>query len=189
MKSNSSIKVLYRIPAVIFAAGFLFSCVNDLDTIQKVTFDEKAPDEVTSNLELLYTDSGYAQVKIHATLAESYTEPEKITKLKDGLKVDFFSNEGKIVSSLTALYGEVNHRTGLMFVRDSVILQNFKKNQSLETEELFYNQSDSSIYTDKNVIVRRNGKVGTGDGIRTTQSFSYYKVKNPVGEAAISDSE
>lgn len=189
MKSDSSIKILYRVPVVIFAAGILFSCVNDLDTIQKVTFDEKAPDEVTSNLQLLYTDSGYAQVKIQATLAESYSKPEKITKLKDGLKVDFFSDDGKVVSSLTALYGEINHKSGLMFVRDSVVLQNFKKNQSLSTEELFYNQMDSTIYTDKNVIIRRDGKVGTGEGIRTTQSFSHYKVKKPKGEVAISDTD
>lgn len=189
MKSHSSIKILCRIPAAIFVAGFLFSCVNDLDTIQKVTFDEKAPEEVTTNLNVLYTDSGFAQVRIRATLAESFSKPEHITKLKDGLQVDFFSDDGKVVSSLTALYGEVNHKTGLMFVRDSVILRNFEKKQSLETEELFYNQIDSSIYTDRNVILRRNGKVGTGSGIRTTQSFNYYKVTNPAGEAAFSDSE
>ena len=59
----------------------------------------------------------------------------------------------------------------------------------LETEELHYNQKDSTIYTDHNVILRRNGKVGRGNGIRTTQSFNYYKVINPVGEAAFSDAE
>lgn len=189
MKSNSSIKIVSGIPAVIFAAGILFSCVNDMDTIDKVTFDEKAPEEVTSNLVVVYTDSGYAKVKIYAALAESFSKPEQVTKLKDGLRVDFFSDGGVVVSSLTALYGEINHKTGLMFVRDSVILKNYGKNQILETEELFYNQRDSSIYTDRNVILRRNGKVGTGTGIRTTQSFDYYKVTKPEGEAAFSESD
>jgi lipopolysaccharide export system protein LptC len=188
MKSNSYIK-FYRIPVVIFTAGILFSCVNDLDKIQQVTFDDKAPEEVMSDVDVLVSDSGFAQVRIHAALAEVYNVPKKITKLKDGLTVDFFSDNGTIVSTLTALYGEINHNTGLMFVRDSVILRNFKRNQSLETEELFYNQRDSSIYTDRNVIIRRNGKVGTGTGIRTTASFNYYKVKNPEGEAATSGSE
>ena len=188
MKSNSSIK-LFRIPAVIFAAGILFSCVNDLDTIEKVTFDDKAPGEVMSNAEVLISDSGYAQVRIHAVIAETFKLPERVTKIKDGVTVDFYSSEGKIVSKLTALYGVVNHQTGIMLVRDSVVLRNINKNQILETEELFYNQRDSSIYTDKNVIVRRNGKVGTGSGIRTTQSFSSYQVNNPVGEAAMSDSD
>jgi LPS export ABC transporter protein LptC len=188
MKFHSTIK-FYRIPAVIFAAGILFSCVNDMNTIEKVTFDDKSPDEVAVDLELIYTDSGYAQVKIYAALAETYTQPKKVTKLKDGLKVDFFSDQGQVLSTLTALYGEVDHTTGLIFVRDSVVLHNYGKNQFLETEELYYNQRDSSIYTDRNVIVRRNGKVGTGKGIRTTQSFSRYTVIEPVGEIAVSDSE
>ena len=188
MKSNSSIK-LYRIPAVIFIAGILFSCVNDMDTIQKVTFDDKAPNEVMTDAEVLISDSEYAQIRIHAVFAETFKVPEKVTKIKDGVTVDFYSAEGKITSKLTALYGEVNHQTGLILVRDSVVLQNLKKNQVLETEELYYNQRDSSIYTDRNVIIRRNGKVGTGSGIRTTQSFSSYRVNNPVGEAAMSDSD
>lgn len=188
MKLDSKIK-FYKIPVVIFTAGILFSCVNDMSTIEKVTFDDKSPDEVAVDLELIYTDSGYAQVKIYAALAETYTKPKKVTKLKDGLKVDFFSDEGRIMSTLTALYGEVDHTTGLIFVRDSVVLRNYGKNQFLETEELFYNQRDSSIYTDRNIIIRRNGKVGMGQGIRTTQSFSRYTVKKPVGEIAVSDSD
>lgn len=160
-----------------------------MDTIERVTYDAKAPDEVTANLELLYTDSGYAQVRIRAALAETYTRPEKITKLKDGLEVEFYSVDGAVVSTLSALYGEVNFKTGLIFVKDSVVLHNIGRNQTMETEELFYNQRDSSIYTDRNVILRRNGKIGRGDGIRTTQSFNYYKVINPVGEAAFSEAD
>jgi LPS export ABC transporter protein LptC len=164
-------------------AGILFSCVNDLDAIDKVTYDPKAPDEVTKNLDLIYNDSGYAQIRVHASLAKTYRRPEHITKLKDGLSVDFFSEEGEVVSTLTAIYGEVNATTGLMFVRDSVVLYNHKKDQHMETEELFYNQADSTIYTDKYVVVKKKGKgvTGRGHGIRTTQSFSKYKILKPVG--------
>ncbi|MDC3252976.1 LPS export ABC transporter periplasmic protein LptC [Crocinitomicaceae bacterium] len=186
MNSRSVLKYI-GLPAVLVMAGFLFSCVNDLEKIQQVTYDSKAPEEVTSNLELIYTDSGYAQVRIQAAIAETYNTPEKIAKLKDGLEIEFYARNGSIVSTLSALYGEINYQTGIMFVRDSVILRNIERNQSLETEELHYNQKDSTIYTDHNVILRRNGKVGRGNGIRTTQSFNYYKVINPVGEAAFSE--
>lgn len=165
-------------------AGILFSCVNDLEKIEKVTYDEKAPDEVSKNVEILYTDSGYAQVRITAALAETYKYPQQITKLKDGLKVDFFSEKGEVSSTLTALYGEVNHTTGVMFVRDSVRLYNYEKEQTLETEELFFNDRDSSIYTNKYVVVKRKGKgiAGHGTGITTSHSFKSYKITNPVGK-------
>lgn len=159
----------------------LSSCVNDLESIQKVTYDPKAPDEVTKNLRVFYTDSGYARVEVFATLAETYSKPESITKLKDGIKVNFFSADGKIVSTLTALYGEINNTKGTMFVRDSVQLVNYEKKQRMETEALFWNQKDSAIYTTSNVIVRSPDGIVYGDGIRTKQDFSSYEFLKPYG--------
>ncbi|MFM9029024.1 MAG: hypothetical protein ACKOQ6_13695, partial [Bacteroidota bacterium] len=66
------ISILYKIPVGLMLAGILFSCVNDLESIKKVTYDPKAPDEVTKDLSVFYTDSGYARVEITAKLAETY---------------------------------------------------------------------------------------------------------------------
>lgn len=174
---------------MLLMTGILFSCVNDLDTIQKVTYDPKAPDEVTKDLEVHYTDSGYARVQIFAALAETYRNPQHITKLKDKVKVNFFSEEGKIVSTLTAQYGEVNFDTGIMFVEDSVILRNHGKRQYVETEQLFYNQNDSTIYTNKYVIIKKDGKgvIGRGRGLRTTQFFYKGEILYPEGKVDFSE--
>ncbi len=165
----------------------LLSCVNDLDDIQKVTFDPKAPDEVTKNLHVFYTDSGYARVEIFATLAETFSRPEALTKLSDGIKVNFFSEDGEIVSTLTALYGEVNFDKGELFVQDSVQLINHAKEQRLETERLNWNQRDSSIYTKNNVVVKSPKGIVYGDGIRTKQDFSYYEFLKPRGRIDLSN--
>jgi LPS export ABC transporter protein LptC len=172
-----------RVIAFIYLALILSftSCVNDLETIQRVTYDPKAPDEVTKNLRVFYTDSGYAQIEITAAIAESYSKPETVTKLKDGLKVNFFSPDGKVVSTLTALYGEVNFTKGTMFVRDSVQLFNYRKKQRLVTESLHWNQKDSLIYTHSNVVVRSPGSILYGDGIETKQDFSEYVFLKPRG--------
>jgi LPS export ABC transporter protein LptC len=162
-------------------AVFLASCVNDLESIKKVTYDPKAPDEVTKNLRVFYTDSGFARVEVFAALAETYSKPEAVTKLKDGIKVNFFSADGKIVSTLTALYGEINTTKGTMFVRDSVQLINYEKKQRMETEALFWNQQDSAIYTTSNVVVRSPDGIIYGDGIRTKQDFSTYEFLKPHG--------
>ncbi len=170
---------------MLFATGILFSaCVNDFDTIEKVTYDASAPDEITQDLHLIYSDSGYAQILLEAKIAETYITPQHITKLKDGLKVDFYNESGEVASTLTAQYGEINYAKGIVTVRDSVILKNYKKKRHLETEALFWNQNDSTIYTDKNVIVKTEGKgvTGRGKGIRTTQNFSRYTILEPVGK-------
>ncbi|MDX2361964.1 MAG: LPS export ABC transporter periplasmic protein LptC [Crocinitomicaceae bacterium] len=185
MKLFSSIGAITKIPVAILVTGFLFSCVNDLNTIQQVNDDPNSPDEVTKNLYVHYTDSGYARVQIFAAIAETYNHPEKITKLKDQVKINFFSESGEIVSTLTSLYGEINHETGLMVVRDSVVLLNLEKKQWLETEELYYNERDSSIYTDKYVFIKKEGKPGAlrGRGLQTTPFFNDIKgvIQYPEG--------
>jgi LPS export ABC transporter protein LptC len=163
----------------------LSSCVNDLDTIRKITYKSSDPDDRTRDLVVLYTDSGYAKVQVFAKIAETYTKPQQVMKLKDGVKVNFFSDDGEIVSVLTALYGEIHQNDGTMFVRDSVVLFNKQKNQRLETEELHWNQKDSSIYTNKAVIIRKDNAILFGQGIKTKQDFTEYEFIQPRGSMDI----
>lgn len=171
------------IPAVIFTAGILFSCSNSLDSIAKMTEDPNAPEEEMHNLHLIYTDSGHVQVKIYANTSETYHEPKDVTYLKKGLRVDFYTKTGDITSTLTALNGEINHKTGKLHVSDSVRLINIEKKRILETEDLHWNQNDSTIYTKKHVVIRSedNGIQGEGEGLSTTQSFETYKIDKPSG--------
>jgi LPS export ABC transporter protein LptC len=181
LKIKKLLKRLYLFIVIALLCCCFSACVNDLATIQRVTYDPKAPNEVTKNLRVFYNDSGYARIEILATLAESYSEPEQITQLKDGLRVNFFSTNGSIVSTLTARYGEVNFATRKLLVKDSVQLYNLSKKQRLITEELHWNQVDSSIYTHSNVIVRSPDGILFGDGIKTKQDFSEYVFLKPHG--------
>ena len=181
-------KPITKISFLFILIGSLFSCVNDLDKIQKITFSKDAPEDVMRKLNLFYNDSGYTRIKIYAELAETYMFPNHITKLKDGVKVDFYSEDGEIVSKLTSIYGEINYETGKFFVRDSVGLLNVKKGQRLETEELFWSQNDSIIYSNKNVLIKSadNSIEGLGRGIETTQKFDNYKIIEPYGKFDLS---
>jgi len=168
---------------LLFASG----CVNDLEEIQKITFDPKSPDEVTKTLRVYYSENGNARIEVFAEIAENFSKPEKITKLRKGVKVNFFSANGTVISTLTANYGEINYARQLFFVRDSVQLFNHAKKQRLETESLFWNQKDSSIYTNAAVIVRTPKGVVFGDGIRTKQDFSSYIFLKPRGKMEIDE--
>lgn len=190
MEQRTTKNSYFLIPVLLLSAGIFFiGCENDLDTIQKVTFDPKAPDEITKELNVMYNDSGYVQIRIHSTSSETFHSPEHITKLKKGLQVDFYDEAGEIVSTLTSINGTINYTKGRVVVRDSVVLHNHRKKQRLETEELFWNQNDSTIYTDKYVLIKTEGKgiTGKGKGIRTTQSFNSYTILKPEGKFDLSD--
>ncbi len=158
----------------------LFSCTNDLNSIKKITYDPKSPNEVSVNLNIYYADSGYAKLNIFAAHAETYNNPH-ITYIKDSLKVDFYDDYGTITSSLTAKYGEVNHDTGKMFVRDSVKLVNYADKRTMYTSVLYWNQSDSTISTDQNVRLVSPKGTAFGTSFVAKQDFSSYKITDPRG--------
>jgi LPS export ABC transporter protein LptC len=159
----------------------LISCENEMSSIHKISFDSSAPDETTKKLHVVYSDSGFARVEIIASSSETYTDKRNITKMHDSLRVNFFSSEGKIISTLSALYGEIDHTKGIIIVRDSVRLRNLIKNQTLETEELTWNQKDSLIYSISQVIIKTPRGIVIGSGIRTKQDFDSYEILNPSG--------
>lgn len=167
---------------VALVGGLFTSCVNDLDEIQKVTYDEKTPNEVIQDLDVMYLDSGLAKIQVISKITEIQRSPESITKLKDKILVNFYSSKGEIVSTLTALYGEINFTKGEMFVQDSVKLYNIKKKQSLETERLNWRKKDSMIYTNSKVTIRTPEAILFGTGIKTKQDFSYYQFLKPKGK-------
>ncbi|MFM8595775.1 MAG: LPS export ABC transporter periplasmic protein LptC [Flavobacteriales bacterium] len=162
-------------------ACFFVACENDVAVVQKISFEQDAPTETTKNLVLTYAEAGYARVEIHAALAETYRNKEQITQIKDSLKVYFFNEKGDVVSTLSALSGQINYSTGELMVKDSVCLYNHRKKQRLETEALYWNQKDSTIYTNAPVIIRSPKGRLIGKGIRTKQDFSSYVLLEPMG--------
>jgi LPS export ABC transporter protein LptC len=158
-----------------------------MSSVKKVLFDRSNPDESTEKLHLIYSDYGIARVEIFAAKSETFRDKKHITKMHDSLRVNFFSSNGIIVSRLTALYGEIDHTSSKIIVRDSVRLTNFAKNQTLETEALIWNQNDSTIYSVSQVIIKTPKGTFYGDGIRTKQDFSYYEIINPKGSIQLEE--
>ena len=176
-------------PLCFVIAGILFSCVNDEGDVKRVTDFEDAPDEQSQNLKMIYSDSGLTKFHLYAKISETYTHPKHISNFRDFVKVDFFNPEGLLVSTLTAQRGVYDHSEELVVVKDSVRLYNYKKDQTLETEELTWNKRDSTIRTDKQVGVRSPKELLTGRGLETKQDFSYFEILNPTGRLNLKKEE
>lgn len=177
------------IPVMFFMAGIFFSCENDLEKIKKINANSNSPNETSVNLHVIYTDSGYAQVELFAGIAETYTSPKKVTKFKDGLKVNFFNDKGEVTSVLTSLYGEVDDKSGNITVRDSVELLNVLEKKKLETEVLYWNKLGDSIYTDKPMVITYPEMILYGKGGWTTHTFDTAQFYNPTAKIFINQKE
>jgi LPS export ABC transporter protein LptC len=167
-------------------ACLLSACVNDMEKIKQVTFDANDPDEKTRNLKMVYSDSGMAKLKLYAPIAETFTEKDgKIVQFNEGVLLEFYKSDGRLGSSLTAQYGEINETTGKMMVRDSVRMFNTDKKQTMETEVLYWNKKDSTIFTDQLVTIKTPKMLIFGKGLKTKQDFSSYEFLEPQGRIKI----
>jgi len=165
---------------IILIIACVSACTNDLDKIKKITYDPKSPDEISKNITIYQSKEGLTKITIFAKHAETYSEPP-ITQLKDSLKIDFFDENGNITSILTAKFGEINHQTNKMYVKDSVKLVNIADKRTLYTSILYWEQADSSIYTDQNVQLESEKGIAYGTSLKAKQNFSYYKITDPKG--------
>lgn len=166
-----------------FISAITISCENDLNTIKKVSFKPTDPDERTLNIHMIQTDSGFAKIELKSKLSETYHKPTMHIKFREGIEITLYNQAGKAESILTSLYGEIFQETGEMLFKDSVRLRNLTQNQSLETEELHWNQNSQAVFTEKNVIVRSDdGSLFYGDGIKTSLDFKQYEFIKPKGK-------
>lgn len=167
---------------VLLLGFILFSCSNDLEKIKKVTMHNDDPDERTTELYLIQTDGGKAKIRLYAKEAESFSKGDKIIVFNKGVKVEFYTEQGKLSSILTAKYGKINESQGTMEVLDSVRVFNPIKDQLMETEALFWDRKDSLITTDRLVSIKTPSALIYGKGLKMKQDFSYYEFIKPQGK-------
>ncbi len=167
--------------------GIFVSCENDLEKVKKITTSSTTPDETSEELHVIYTDSGWAQLEIYAGIAETYAAPKKVTKFKDGLKVNFFDDDGTLATRLTSLYGEIDEESGNITVRDSVRLLNLREQKTLESEVLYWNKKGDSIFTDKAVVITSPDMVVSGVGAWTTPAFDTAQFYKPTAQIFLKD--
>lgn len=164
----------------------LVSCSNDLEKVQQLTAADNIPDETSTGLHLVQTDSGRVQYELFGKLVESTKVPSAKTIIKDGLEVRFYNKStGALEAILTAFYGERETQNDKMMVRDSVVVRNIEKGQQLETEELFW-QNDS-IFSRKAVVVKTQDEILWGKGIMADQSFSKFVILQPTGQKKMNE--
>jgi LPS export ABC transporter protein LptC len=177
--SAKYISLQIGIPVIILVAGIFFSCSNDLEKVKRITTNPNSPEETSENFHVIFTDSGRASFELRAKIAETYIDPRRVMKFKDGLMVNFFDDMGTITSVLTAIYGEVDEESGDIMVKDSVEFLNVAKQEILKTEVLYWKKEGDSIYTDKPIVMRGPDKIVTGIGARTNQNMDTLIVHRP----------
>ncbi|TPE45597.1 LPS export ABC transporter periplasmic protein LptC [Pontibacter mangrovi] len=133
----------------------------------------------------LYSDSAKVLIKLQAPVQQEFEGGDGV--FPKGFYIEFYDEQGKLESTLKGNYGRQETRKSLYYARGNVVVNNLKKNEKLETEELYWNRNKGRIYTDKFVKVTSPEEVITGVGLTANQDMSRYSIKKVTGKFNFSE--
>lgn len=173
----------------IVIAGFFVQCRNadksDLESYKKLSEDLSV--ERVEYVVIRYTDSAVVKATIEAPEMIRYPKKtEPYTEMPKGLFATFYDGDGNVDSKLSAAYGINYEDKKLIKLTDSVRVVNVK-GEELKSEELFWDQKEKKIYTNKFVRIVRNGETLRGDGFESNENFTKYRILRPTGPVTVQD--
>lgn len=182
-----NIKPSYMTRALWVLAALLLStsCKNDLAEVEALNDQLQVDVETAKDVEILYSDSAQVRVRITGpTMLYHLDRAEPEQEFPDGVNVEFFGPDGEVTSQLTAQYGLRKQNQKEVVVRDSVIWKSVE-GDTLETEELFWDERREKIYSKKFVVITRPDEVIYGHGFEADQDFSYSRINAIEGRIKV----
>ena len=144
----------------------------------------------TDNVVTLLSDSARLHVRLTSPLEQRFENSDIL--YPKGATVTFYDKPGKlIVNTLFAKWVKFDNAKQLYIMRGAVKVANVPQQQTLDTEELFYNRAQQKIYTDSAMFVRIQTptEVLTGNGLTANQDFSRYGILQPKGVFSLAEAQ
>lgn len=177
-------------PRGVFLVAFLLlaSCKNDLEKLPKENLMDLESDRA-EDVKFIFSKEGHTKATLYAKefIRNDRAKPPYVD-LNKKLRVEFYDPDLKVESTLTAKYARYFPDEDNIIVRDSVVVIN-KKGEKLQTEELIWNQKIERFYTEKQVIITKDGQITYGDGMEANQDFTWFRIKNQRGSIPVNKSE
>jgi LPS export ABC transporter protein LptC len=121
--------------------------------------------------------------KLTSPLMYSFVGDSSYHEFPKTLHVDFYNDSFQIESKLDAKYGKYREWEKKVFLKDSVVVINILKGDTLRCDELWWNQNTQKLYTDKPArYTGKDGFVNYGrNGLEAKQDLSDLVFYNNAG--------
>lgn len=172
-----------NIAALLFAGCFFaVGCENSDKEIKQLTEKRVSVDEA-KQVESFMSQDGKMKAKLSAPQMLRYANmnDSPYYEFPKSLHVDFYNDSAKKESRLDARYGRYNDQQDKVFLRDSVVVINLEKGDTLYCDELWWDQKKEIFYTEKKVRIRTKNEILDGVGMDAKQNFSEWYLHKVVG--------
>jgi lipopolysaccharide export system protein LptC len=142
--------------------------------------------DITSMLSEPSNDSGKLSARVKGKLTAPYMlryqRPDSpYAEFPRTLHVDFYNDSLQIESQLDAHYGKYLQNQDKVFLRDSVVVKNLEKRDTLHCRTLWWDQHTERFTTDDPVRIYTPDKILFGTGMEADQNFRWYTIKKMTG--------
>ncbi len=170
----------YKILLFIGIIGLFFACSNNEILEDNITLADTKY-EIADSVEILYSDSAVVRVRIKAPLLYNYSDKKNPRReFPKGILVEFFDENKKIQSRLTAKTAVQYEKLNKFIVEDSVVVKSVR-NEMMETEGLTWDESTQRVHTDRFITITTATEVIKGYGFESDYDFQNWELKKVSG--------
>lgn len=165
--------------SMVIISSTLLSCESDEGEVKSIT-GRKLGIEEGKGVNIIYTISGKAKARLTSPLMYRVKDTTSYVEFPKKIHVDFFTDTGKVESTLDAIYAKYFETESKIFLKDSVRFIGLANNDTLYCTELYWdrNRPVYQFYTDKKVQIRTKTHIIDGVGFETNQDFTDKIIKN-----------
>lgn len=184
----SSFKLLFA--AFLTGCIFLCACENNEAVVNSLNKKRNLSVEEAKNVVINYTLGGKIKTVLKAPLMLRVQDTIVYVEFPRTLVADFYNEKGVAESKMTSQYGKYKENESIIYLRDSVVVINFAKGDTLYCDELYWdrNRKGAEFYTDKPVRIRTKTQVINGKGMEAPQDFKDYYIKQVTGSVTVPSS-
>jgi LPS export ABC transporter protein LptC len=171
---------------LILSCIFLLSCENDESKVRNLNSTKTGVEEAKT-ITLNYTIGGKTKAILTSPLMLNVQESIPYVEFPKTLHVDFYNDSAKIESKLNAHYGRYKQYQSIVYLKDSVVVINMEKGDTLICDELYWDRSKTGneFYTDKPVRIRTKTETINGKGMEASQDFKNWRITESVGTISV----
>jgi LPS export ABC transporter protein LptC len=165
----------------VFAVTLFFGCESNFKEVQKINVTEFTPSGDADKVNLKYTDSGLIKVVLLSPkMLDFSTVDFPFTEFPKGIDVTLYDNKGK-TTRVTSNYAISYKVTGIIDLQGKVKIV-AEKGQTLETEQLYYDQKNEWFFTEKKFKFTDIKGSSNGQGIDFSKDFKIINSQRLTGE-------
>ncbi len=145
--------------------------------------------EIALDVTMIYSDSAIIKFVISSPVLEKYDDQGVVVEeFPKGLRIDFYDDQKRVNSWVSAKYALRRASEGTMVLRDSVVLQN-ETGDRLETSALTWNELEKTITTKKFMRMIQGTTRDTlfGTGFKANIDFTNFQITNFSGRKKYSE--